>query len=154
YQGCELWDLSLVDPDNRRAVDFDARAKLLDEIRGARPAEVLARAESGAPKLWVVAHALQVRRERPDAFGTDSTYEPIYARGPASDHVVAFMRNDEVLTIAPRLVLKLGGDWVGTTLPIPSGRWSNVLDDRGREGGPVALADLLRDFPVALLVRS
>ncbi|MGH2736526.1 MAG: malto-oligosyltrehalose synthase [Actinomycetota bacterium] len=154
YQGCELWDLSLVDPDNRRAVDFDARAKLLDEIRGARPAEVLARAESGAPKLWVVAHVLQVRRERPDAFGTDSTYDPIYARGPASDHVVAFMRNDEVITIAPRLVLKLGGDWADTTLAIPSGRWSNLLADRGQEEGDVALADLLRDFPVALLVRS
>lgn len=95
-----------------------------------------------------------MRRARPGAFGTDSTYEPLYARGPASDHAVAFTRNDEVLTIAPRLVLKLGGDWAGTTLAIPPGRWSNVLDGRDHEEGDVPLADLLGDFPIALLVRS
>ncbi|MDX1621573.1 MAG: malto-oligosyltrehalose synthase [Nitriliruptorales bacterium] len=160
YQGCELWDASLVDPDNRRPVDFDRRRKLLGELTaGMHPPEILARMEEGLPKLWVTRGALAVRSEHPDAFGPRSSYAPLYARGPRQDNVVAFVRGGETLTIAPRLVISLGGDfvrwdWAGTTMELPDGTWRDVYTGDRHEGGQRELARLLADFPVALLVRE
>ncbi|WP_052667790.1 malto-oligosyltrehalose synthase [Nitriliruptor alkaliphilus] len=161
YQGTELWDLSLVDPDNRRPVDLAHRQRLLGDLGpdAPHPVDLLARASEGLPKLWLTATALRLRRERPDAFGPGATYTPLYAVGDRQDHLVAFVRGGEVLTVAPRLVAGLGGgfvdwDWGDTALAIPGGRWrchltGHVVDG----GGQVLLRDLLAAFPVALLTR-
>jgi (1->4)-alpha-D-glucan 1-alpha-D-glucosylmutase len=113
YQGTELWDLSLVDPDNRRPVDFARRRRLLAEVARAGPGEVLARMDEGAPKLWLIRRALDVRRRRPRAFGPGpaGAYTPLEPQGERAKHVVAFARGageGEVVTVVPRLVLGLG----------------------------------------------
>ena len=159
YQGSELWDLSLVDPDNRRPVDFALRRRLLDELADPPPAtEIWARADEGLPKLWVTHAALRVRARHPDAFDTTGSYEPLYADGPRADHAVAFARGDEVVTVVPRLVTHLGErfgawDWGDTVLVLPDGRWHNVIDG-AVHAGSVPVADLLSTFPVALLERE
>jgi len=77
YQGSELWDLSLVDPDNRRPVDYDLRRRLLADLAGSlSPEAIRARADEGLPKLWLIRQALHLRRRRPELFGRDATYRP------------------------------------------------------------------------------
>jgi (1->4)-alpha-D-glucan 1-alpha-D-glucosylmutase len=162
YQGQDLWDLSLVDPDNRRPVNFGDRTKLLAELGTETPADsgpprrppLLD--DSGAAKLLVVARALRVRRDNPEWFGAHATYRPLWASGSAAENVVAFARSESVVTVAPRLVLGLrrGGGWRDTTLPLPDGRWTDVLTGRKHDGGTAYVLRLLRDFPVSLLVRS
>ncbi len=160
YQGTELWDRSLVDPDNRRDVDHDRRARLLAELRDPpSPTELLARADEGLPKLWLLRQALAVRREQPAAVGTDGTYSPLWPVGPRSDHLIAFVRGGRVATVAPLRVRGLGRrfpdwDWAGTRIELPAGRWSDRLTGHCHDGGPVELASLLAAFPVALLVRE
>jgi (1->4)-alpha-D-glucan 1-alpha-D-glucosylmutase len=153
YQGTELWDLSLVDPDNRRPVDWELRRRLLDEAEQLSPAQAWARADEGLPKLLLVQRALRLRWRRPECFA--GSYEPLWAEGERAHHLVAFVRGGEVVTAVPRLVLGLRGDWAGTTLPLPPGRWTDALDggDRAFEG-TVAVADLLAPFPVAVLERA
>jgi (1->4)-alpha-D-glucan 1-alpha-D-glucosylmutase len=162
YQGTELWDLSLVDPDNRRPVDLDQRRRLLGDLGPdePHPVDLLGRSDEGLPKLWVTATALRLRRERPEVFGRGSSYTPLLASGQRQDHVVAFVRGGEVLTVAPRLVIGLGGaftdwEWGDTELPVPGGRWRCALSGHVVDGGgDVRLADLLAAFPVALLTRD
>ena len=156
YQGTELWDLSLVDPDNRRPVDFDVRESLLAEAENAASADVWPdRAGSGLPKLLLTQRALHLRRRRPDRFGAGSGYEPLTAAGPKAAHAVAFARGGDIVAVAPRLVLGLAEDWAGTTLALPAGRFEDVLDAGKRTfEGDVALGDLLGPFPVALLERA
>ena len=85
YQGGELWDLSLVDPDNRRPVDYTVRKRLLRELKRLSgddvAAQVMARADEGLPKMWTIHQALQLRRERPECFGADADYTPIEVDG-------------------------------------------------------------------------
>lgn len=137
YQGTELWDQSLVDPDNRRPVDFAHRAA------------VLAGAEDPAwLKLAVVLSTLGLRRERPDLF---SSYAPVVATGPAAGHVLAFDRGG-VVAVATRLPVGLAErGWTGTTLGLPAGSWTDVLTGRPATGRVEALLDT---YPVALLVRD
>lgn len=161
YQGCELWDLSLVDPDNRRPVDFDGRRELLRDLQtDAHPIELLGRMDEGAPKLWVTHRALRVRAELADAFGSGGTYLPVHADGPRADHVVAYVRGGRAATIVPRLTVGLGGrfedwDWRGTSMILPAGTWRCTLSGQVVPGDrPVSLAEILTAFPVALLVRD
>ncbi|OBB05876.1 malto-oligosyltrehalose synthase [Mycobacteriaceae bacterium 1482268.1] len=138
YQGTELWDDSLVDPDNRRPVDFAARREAL--------------AAHSNPKMRVVAAALRLRREKPDVF-TDGSYTPLLAEGSAAAHLVAFVRGSEVLTAATRhsaLLAETG--WGDTVLQFPAGTWKSRLGD-GRFSGSVPPGDLFSDLPVALLER-
>ncbi|HEX2642467.1 MAG TPA: malto-oligosyltrehalose synthase, partial [Thermoanaerobaculia bacterium] len=154
YQGTEIWDLSLVDPDNRRPVDYDLRRRLLADLqKGFSPEEILARMDEGLPKLWITHRGLRLRRRRPEAFGPDAGYRPLPATGEKAGHVVAFSRGDEVVTVVPRLVLGLQEDWRDTTLELPPGRWRDELTGEEAEGGSRRLADLLARFPVALLAR-
>ncbi len=154
YQGSELWEQSLVDPDNRRPVDFEARAARLKELRaGKRPTLRADVDDDGTIKLLVTHVALTARRDHPEWF-TD--YRPCEASGTAADHVLAFDRGGAI-TVATRLPVGLErrGGWGGTTLPVPPGRWIDLLTDRRVRPGPggsVAVADLLADHPVALLV--
>jgi (1->4)-alpha-D-glucan 1-alpha-D-glucosylmutase len=153
YQGTEVWDLSLVDPDNRRQVDYDHRERLLSDVRGIGPAQAMARPDDGTPKLWLIARLLDERRRRPDLFESTS-YAPLAAVGTKAPHVVSFVR-DRLLVIVPRLLIGLAGDWAGTTLELPRGRWKNVLAGAEHDGGaPIALDQLLHSFPVAVLARD
>jgi (1->4)-alpha-D-glucan 1-alpha-D-glucosylmutase len=160
YQGTELWDLSLVDPDNRRPVDLGTRRRLLAELDGEpRPDDVWAELDRGVPKLWVIRQALHTRRDRPHAFGPEGTYTPMYAAGARDEHVAAYLRGGEVLTITPRLVVGLGGafadwDWQDTTLALPPGTWYDQLSGARWVDGERSLHDLLATFPCALLVRE
>lgn len=154
YQGTELWDLSLVDPDNRRPVDFALRRRLLDALPGLSPEQILARMNEGLPKLWLIRQALQLRRDMPDPFGPQGNYRPLHARGQKAGHVLAYLRGGKVLAIAPRLVLGWGGDWRGTVLELPPGTWHDLLSGETWTETPVLLSELLRRFPVGLLVRK
>jgi (1->4)-alpha-D-glucan 1-alpha-D-glucosylmutase len=153
YQGSELWDLSLVDPDNRRPVDYDDRRRVLVRARDASAEQVLAMADEGAPKLWLTQRALAVRRAHPEAFGPDGGYHPLTAAGEQADHVVAFVRGDRVAVIVPRLVVGLAaaGGWGDTTVELPAGEWDDAL--AGTDASTTRVADVLGRFPVALLVR-
>ncbi|MGM0489799.1 MAG: malto-oligosyltrehalose synthase [Planctomycetota bacterium] len=154
YQGTELWDLSLVDPDNRRPVDYELRRRLLDELPRLSPQQILARSDEGLPKLWVVRQALHLRRARPEVFGTQAAYRPLFARGEKAKHVVAFARGDEVISVAPRLVVQLNGDWSDTVLDLPAGRWHNILGSDEMLEGEARARELLAPFPVGLLVKK
>ncbi|MBW8731443.1 MAG: malto-oligosyltrehalose synthase [Terrabacter sp.] len=154
YQGTDLVDLSLVDPDNRRLVDYaDRRDRLIRLDGGATPADL------DDEKLLVTTAALRTRREWPECFtGEDATYVPV---GTGSEHVVAFGRGTGdglgIVTVVTRLAGRLadaGGLGVAT-LDLPAGRWSDVVSARTFDGGRTRLADLVGDdgLPVALLVR-
>ncbi|WP_007519534.1 malto-oligosyltrehalose synthase [Pseudofrankia saprophytica] len=156
YQGQELWDHSLVDPDNRRPVNFGERTKLLGELgTDPLPRRPPSLDDTGAAKLLVVSRALRVRREHPEWFGPGASYRPLWAAGSAAEHLVAFTRAESVVTVVPRLVLGLrrGGGWRDTTLALPDGRWLDVLTGRRHDGGTAYVLRLLRDFPVTMLIR-
>lgn len=144
YQGTELFDLSLVDPDNRRPVDYDQRRRLLGGLRDAPAVD-----DSGAAKLHVVATALRLRREHPDWFLSADSYQPLDA-GPSA---LAFLRADRVATVVPLRALALQRTgWGEDSVALPPGAWRDLLT--GRPTTSNRLADLLADFPVALLMRD
>jgi (1->4)-alpha-D-glucan 1-alpha-D-glucosylmutase len=155
YQGSELWDFRLVDPDNRTPVDYEARQSMLDELKtGVQPEEIMRRAATGLPKLWVTHKALSLRREHPEWFGVEAAYTPLQASGPKSDHVVAYLRGDFVATIVQRLSLTLNGRWLETAVMLPAGKWRNLLTAELVSGGSLRIKTLLSRFPVALLVKE
>jgi (1->4)-alpha-D-glucan 1-alpha-D-glucosylmutase len=153
YQGQELWDLSLVDPDNRRPVNYDVRRRLLGELPKLDCVQVWQRIDEGLPKLWTVWHALRVRRERPEAFSDGADYAPLAARGSRQKHFTGFVRGQDVVVMTPRLNWQLRGNWDDTTVEIPEGEWRNVLTGVEQSGGASRVSDVLRSFPVALLVK-
>jgi (1->4)-alpha-D-glucan 1-alpha-D-glucosylmutase len=182
YRGTEVWDYSLVDPDNRRPVDYDSCRALLAQItekaagdRAALADDLVANAHDGRIKLYVVTRALHSRRERPDLFHA-GLYQAISARGENNRHVCAFRRsagNHDALIVVPRLVAGLAdgverpptGDevWGDTWLVFPEGEaaasYANAftgetLTTESREGRTgLPLSAVLRRFPVALLER-
>ena len=154
YQGTEIWDLSLVDPDNRRPVDFEQRQRLLADLGGLAPEAVWARRADGLPKLLVTTRALQARRLHPEVLGPGASYEALAASGDRAEHLVAFVRGGGALTLAPRLVRGLAGDWQGTTLEVPAGRWRDQITGEMVPAGVTPVSRLLARFPVALLLRE
>jgi (1->4)-alpha-D-glucan 1-alpha-D-glucosylmutase len=150
YQGQETWDFSLVDPDNRRPVDYRTRRELLDRIQSLSAAEAWADRASGTPKLMTVARALGLRAADPDAFS--ASYEALNVRGLAGDHAVAFCRGGRVATIVPRLTHRLE-TWADTAVELPPGAWRDVLTGVTRTG-TVGLAEVFDAFPVALLAKE
>jgi (1->4)-alpha-D-glucan 1-alpha-D-glucosylmutase len=147
YQGTELWEDSLVDPDNRRPVDFAARRTLIDALDAdVEPPPI---DDSGAAKLWVVSRTLRLRRDWPNLF---TGYDAVAVDGPAAAHAVAFDRGGAV-TVATRLPVGLerAGGWRDTTVEV-TGSATDVISGRTHRG-TVTLADLLDAYPVALLVR-
>ncbi|MET4051364.1 (1-_4)-alpha-D-glucan 1-alpha-D-glucosylmutase [Frigoribacterium sp. PvP054] len=147
YQGGELWDFSLVDPDNRREVDFGLRRRLLDEVRGGATPAV---DDTGAAKLVVTHHALTLRRDRPDLF-TRYAALPVFGEQAAS--AVAVDRGG-ALAIATRLpvALEQAGGWDDTVVLTSGGAYRDVFTGRRHEGGRLRLADVLETYPVALLI--
>ena len=131
YQGTETEDLSLVDPDNRRPVDYP---RLLETLR-----------DGSDPKQRVVAAALRLRKERPEWFGAEATYQAL----GAGEGALAFMRSNEAITVVP---VRNG---VGTsTVTLPPGRWRDLLSDRWHEGTSTVAGILGAELGVALLVRE
>lgn len=154
YQGSELWDLSLVDPDNRRPVDFALRQQLMSRVAGLSAEEAWREWQSGLPKLWLIRRVLNLRSQRPDLFAASASYEPLEAVGQAGAHVVAFKRGGNLIAVVPRLVIGLHNDWHGACLEMPPGIWRNELTDEIVPEKSAPLSVLLARFPVALLTRK
>jgi (1->4)-alpha-D-glucan 1-alpha-D-glucosylmutase len=151
YQGSELWVQSLVDPDNRRPVDYVERREVLDRVlAGERPVLTPHADDRGHAKLLVTQAALTLRRSQPHRF---TTYTPVLASGDAAEHLLAFDRGG-ALSVATRLPAGLASrGWGETVLHLPEGRWADLLT--GREYAGVALAhELLADLPVSLLIHE
>ncbi|HEY0812682.1 MAG TPA: malto-oligosyltrehalose synthase [Pseudonocardia sp.] len=151
YQGTELFEYSLVDPDNRRPIDWQARRALLARLDDGWLPDIDA---EGAAKLLVTTTALRLRRYRPEVF---AGYRPLVADGPAAEHAVAFQRSSSLVAVATRLPVGLAerGGWGDTVLPLPDGAtdWHDVVTDTAVDGAAPRLDVLLARYPVALLVR-
>ena len=175
YQGTEMWDLSLVDPDNRRPVDYEARRRALTDLRelAAREGETavcretLATLEDGRAKLWTVHRALALRNRVAETFQR-GTYAPVAAAEPYAEHVVAFLRGQSVLAAVPRFAwtlmhgkarMPLGSAWSDGALTAPEmagAELENVFTGErvhADEEGRLALREVFAEFPVALFLR-
>ncbi|WP_233608679.1 malto-oligosyltrehalose synthase [Nocardia stercoris] len=152
YQGTELWEDSLVDPDNRRPVDFGHRLAVLQSLTGTPDVDA-----TGVAKMWVVAYALWLRRERPDVF-VGGTYTPLFAGGDHARRVVAFARGrrgetPQVVAAVTRHSVGLADTgWGDTTMHLPPGIWTDRLTGHTFQGR-IRLEKLFARLPVALLVR-
>ncbi|UIN31051.1 malto-oligosyltrehalose synthase [Microbacterium binotii] len=146
YQGSELWEQSLVDPDNRRHVDFAARAATLARLDEGFVPPV---DQGAAAKLLVVSRALRLRRDRPHLF---TRYTPVTVTGAAAEHAVAFDRGGAI-AVATRLPVGLAarGGWGDATLLHPAGAVQDELTGRVFDTELIPLAELLATYPVALL---
>jgi (1->4)-alpha-D-glucan 1-alpha-D-glucosylmutase len=176
YQGCEMWDLSLVDPDNRRPVDYPTRVRALDALDADAAKDRLALCRSlwdgmddGRAKLYVVSQALRLRRRHAALFRRGD-YRPLDVEGPRTPHAVAFSRQLDgraIIAVAPRLVAGLlgtegvGAAFAGTRLVLPedlgAAPWVDVftgqrhVPQRGAGAPALDLGELLSRFPVVLL---
>jgi (1->4)-alpha-D-glucan 1-alpha-D-glucosylmutase len=181
YQGNETWQFSLVDPDNRRPVDYRALQGALAELteddrdRATLAAELLERLPDGRAKLYVTSQALALRIARPALF-LAGDYAALDALGPRAEHLCAFARrhgDEELLVAAGRWYARLAGEddappvagtWAGTRLALPTAgagrRYRNLLDGRltaaqaGEDGPELDLAGVFAHLPVALLLRE
>jgi (1->4)-alpha-D-glucan 1-alpha-D-glucosylmutase len=174
YQGSELWDLSLVDPDNRRPVDYETRSEWLKDMvqrsEGNIPVlidELLRTKEDGRIKLFLIYKALKARKENQALF-KDGDYVPLKAEGLFRDHVISFARKREqkwAVTVAPRFFFALSGEgrhplaeaaWKDTEVLFPQEApqsWKNALTGEKITGrGGISVAEILRIFPAALLM--
>ncbi|HEY3628820.1 MAG TPA: malto-oligosyltrehalose synthase [Terracidiphilus sp.] len=155
YQGSELWDLRLVDPDNRTPVDYGQRQSMLNELKkGMTAEEILRREDSAMPKLWVTHCALALRAGHPEWFGAQAEYRPLSATGPRAENVVGYLRGAYVATVVPRWPQKTGDNWSATSIELPTGRWRNTFTGDVVTGGRVRVQQILRRFPVALLTKE
>jgi (1->4)-alpha-D-glucan 1-alpha-D-glucosylmutase len=162
YQGDELWDFSLVDPDNRRPVDWQARRRLIDKTDDVSVTDLSRDWQDGREKLFVIRRLLHLRRSDPALF-SEGDYRPIEPEDDSSDRICAFARardEEEIVVIVPRLVYRLydGGcsaKWGVTKIGLPPGRWRDVFTGRWQDGGrSVLVGQLLADFPVAVLSKD
>jgi (1->4)-alpha-D-glucan 1-alpha-D-glucosylmutase len=173
YQGAELWDLSLVDPDNRRPVDFEHRIAALREIRTQASQDILSlmkelleHPESGKIKLFAIARILEAKSQAIELFQTGD-YHPLKGSGKFSENVVGFTRslgNQVAIAVAPRFLthliqpgtLPLGQVWQDTHLELPSGlpsQWQDAISGQPlHTDGTLSIAQTLTHFPIALLI--
>ena len=174
YQGTELWDLSLVDPDNRRPVDFEKRLAMLASIReqedshiGRLIQDLLGTREDGRIKLFLIYRALKARRCHQEIF-REGAYVPLESAGRFTSHVIAFARRFHqqwAIVIAPRFLSHLVQEgafplrkqvWQDTEVIMPDFgpvEWRNVITGEVlSEGGALSVGDVLQSFPVALLM--
>jgi (1->4)-alpha-D-glucan 1-alpha-D-glucosylmutase len=177
YRGTELWDFSLVDPDNRRPVDYELRERLLSELDHRAEgnnltelcAELLENYQDGRIKLWTTTQALRLRRDHRELFHAGK-YSPLQAQGPKRDHVVAFAREREnqlAITVVPRLSYTLAKGqmrppldelWENTELQVPANTpefMYNVFTGVKIKMTPnrtLLCREIFQHFPVALLI--
>ncbi len=149
YQGNEIWDFSLVDPDNRRPVDFERRKRLLAEVKELSAVDAWKRRDVGLPKLWIIQKTLEFRAGHQELF--NGNYEPVFPRGNNADHVIAFVRGGGVMTVVPRFMQSRPGEL--PQLLLPRGRWRNEFTGETFIG-EIATGEVFAKFPVALLVRE
>jgi (1->4)-alpha-D-glucan 1-alpha-D-glucosylmutase len=159
YQGNEIWDFSLVDPDNRRPVDFDSHSHFLDSLASRSPQELWKNRRDGGIKMQITHALLQCRQQYPDVFLTGK-YVPLAADGNSADSIVLFLRQSgstQLLVVVPR---RLGqssfspndDDWKDTQVPIPDNReWKNVLTGSTLQGGS-CLGHIFADWPMAVFI--
>jgi (1->4)-alpha-D-glucan 1-alpha-D-glucosylmutase len=160
YQGSEIWDFSLVDPDNRRPVDYREREATLAALVEVDPRELLEHWADGRIKMFAIHRLLKLRRAHAALFA-EGAYRPLAASGAFADKVVAFERRHEgraVVVIVPRLTVELGfppvGDvWGDTAIEMPesSGVWRDVYTSGEVENGPRPISKLLATLPFAVL---
>lgn len=176
YPGSEIWDLSLVDPDNRRSVDFERRRRTLEALPEAAQAtsglarELAQSLQDGRAKMYVMRQGLHCRRARATLF-QDGSYRPLEATGPLAEHVCAFARargEETAITVVPRLLARrqaplppLGaeawGEGTGVVAPPDlGGHFRNVMTGErvDADEGVLPLDRVFADFPVALLLRE
>jgi (1->4)-alpha-D-glucan 1-alpha-D-glucosylmutase len=182
YQGSELWDLRLVDPDNRGLIDYESRRTALEGLRAACESRgeldveaLLASWRNGRVKMHVLTTALNARRANPALF-SDGSYEPLAAEGEHGNRVVAFARvhaGDWAISVFPRCLASVQGPvmrrdcrhkfWRATELALPENapkRWTNILAGNAvpsietTSRGALQLADVFERFPLALLLPS
>lgn len=151
YQGCELWDFSLVDPDNRRPVDFVPRMGILKTASAMAAEPAWEPRADGLPKLWLIQKTLKLRAQIPEY--SQLSYVPMLASGAKENHIIAFSRGGRTITVVPRFLLKLDNNWQDTELKLPPGAWRNeftgeIFKDKA------TMTALIQKFPVALLVRE
>jgi (1->4)-alpha-D-glucan 1-alpha-D-glucosylmutase len=155
YQGSEIWDLRLVDPDNRGPIDYEKRQAMLAELEaGIGVEDIIKRMDSGMPKLWVLYKTLHLRREQPEWFGNRAAYMRLSVEGPKQEHLIAFSRGSSIAVLAPRWNIKLGSGFGSTTVELPPGNWINIFTAESVGGGRTRAQLLFQKFPVALLVRG
>ena len=168
YQGCELWDLNLVDPDNRRPVDYEKRKYLFNEIKNSSDMiqKLLSKKEDGRIKMFLMWKALAVRKNSPDLF-QKGDYQPLEIQGAFKDNVIAFARTYEkqfIITVAPRFFTDIISE---DQLPLGETVWKDtsvVLDNKFSQNmtncitgkslhaeDKIYLAQALQDFPACLL---
>jgi (1->4)-alpha-D-glucan 1-alpha-D-glucosylmutase len=162
YQGTELWDFSLVDPDNRRPVDYDRRRGMLGELtRGVNVRDLLASTDDGRVKLFVTARLLHARRSHPGLFSAGE-YLPLEATGPRRDNVFAFIRRSggrSAVVAVPRLVTRIARHAKSDNgrLVVRGGpHFRNLFTGETVEAGPegIALSEVFKQFPVAVLTSA
>ena len=163
YQGSELWNLSLVDPDNRRPVNYRKRAELLASLGPASMGELLTHWQDGAAKLFLISKLLALRATMPALFESGQ-YEPLLADGPKAQFVCAFARRSgdcAVVALAARFPARREAepDWAGATIPAPAdfaAPLKNVLTGTvlNPEGGAIDVASALEGLPVAVLASA
>ncbi len=161
YQGTDMWDLSLVDPDNRRPVDYAHRVEALEVFtKPDAHKDVLGNLEDGRVKLFTMQRVLAVRNARRAVFD-GGAYTPVEVSNP--EHAFAYLRGDGVLVVIPRFTwtlvegkpeIPLGSFWKGLHVEVPAGRWVNAFTGAAAEGGRLELAEILAEFPVAVLTRG
>lgn len=160
YQGTEIWDLSLVDPDNRRPVDYARRIELLREVKVGAPAEFLADWKSGKMKLFLIQRLLHFRREHAEFF-RHAAYEEVEVRGSRARHVIAYRRiwnGRELLVVAPRLsggcAFPVGGEFFDdANVSLGEGTYLNLLTGE-KVDSALPLANLLGQLPFGVFFRE
>lgn len=153
FQGCEIWNFSLVDPDNRRGVDYNRLTELQKEAMDPGVPPVLSTDDAGLSKLWLIMKTLDFRRGNPGSFKPGSSYGPLHPSGEKGKHLVAYMRGEDCMVTVPRLLLKLGSSWGETFLNVPEGKWKNLFTGEEFSENRIRVEDMLKVFPVALLYR-
>ena len=161
YQGGELWDFSLVDPDNRRPVDWGTRRALLEAVADARPRDLASDWQDGREKLFITRRLLALRRVYPRLFA-EGDYRPVEVAGDRSGHLCALSRSHDGVSLVaavPRLTLQLYGggevaDWGDAEIVLPPGgtRRDVFTGRRLDRQDRVAAAELFAEFPVSVLI--
>lgn len=161
YRGCELWDLSLVDPDNRRPVDYGERERLLRALDTMTMNEIWSSIDDpndpGVAKLWTARTLLRLRRDHPDVFSGDGMYDPVRIMGDGADRFIAFARGARGEAMSMVVIVPTRGDTRGRSCEVvlpemKQSRLMNLCDGTEVDSERVGMADLFAVAPVALLI--
>jgi (1->4)-alpha-D-glucan 1-alpha-D-glucosylmutase len=143
----------LVDPDNRRPVDYQERREALVRASSLTPAELWKTRQDGTLKLYTIQQTLALRARQPQAFSAAGEYRPLKASGAQEQRIIAFQRGDDVIGVATRWHESGAPELADTQLALPEGRWQNALDPGCVWAGTVAVRAVLGSLPIAALER-